>query len=46
MKTIGAVATIAFGLNVSPISAADSVPKLSAKAKPSIIKIVALAEYL
>jgi hypothetical protein len=44
VKAIAAVATILFGLNLSPVSAADSIPQLVAKTKPATVQIVALDE--
>jgi hypothetical protein len=38
------MAVIVFGLNLSPVSAADSIPQLVARTKPATIQIVAFDE--
>ena len=44
MKTIAAVAMIAFGLKVSAAFGAESIPQLVARTKPATIQIMALDE--
>jgi S1-C subfamily serine protease len=41
MKAIVAAAMMALGLNLWPVSAADSIPQLVAKTKPATIQIMA-----
>ena len=44
MKKLASMALIAFGLNLAPASASESIPQLVARTKPATIQIMAFDE--